>query len=153
MTVRVLKGIAGGVGKRLALLLGVLVCYLMMEATWAQAVPASPASQAEAAPEPADTESAATAEPDKPGGNAVDRSKPVAWQLNIEAPSPLDKLLHTYLDLARFQEESSKDQSLGIRRSELRRLVISAPEQARALLEAQGYLNANIVTSVSDDRS
>lgn len=151
MTVRVLKGIAGGIGKRLALLLGVLVCYLMMEAAWAQAVPASSASQAEAAPELADTESAATAEPDKPGGNAVDRSKPVAWQLNIEAPSPLDKLLHTYLDLARFQEESSKDQSLGIRRSELRRLVISAPEQARALLEAQGYFNANIVTSVSDE--
>ncbi len=80
------------------------------------------------------------------------RAKPVVWQLQIDAPAPLDKLLRTYLDLARFQEESSKDQSLGIRRSELRRLVVSAPDQARGLLEAEGYFNAQITTRVSEDQ-
>lgn len=80
------------------------------------------------------------------------RGKPVVWQLQIDAPAPLDKLLRTYLDLARFQEESNQDQSLGIRRSELRRLVVSAPEQARGLLEAEGYFNAQIITRVSEDQ-
>ena len=83
----------------------------------------------------------------------VDQAQPVAWQLNIEAPAPLDKLLRTYLDLARFQAEAATQQSQGIRRSELRRLVASAPEQARGLIEAEGYFNATIVTRVSDEQA
>lgn len=82
----------------------------------------------------------------------VDRAQPVVWQLIVDAPAPLDKLLRTYLDLARFQQEAAADQSLGIRRSELRRLVVSAPEQARGLIEAEGYFNAQITTRVSDER-
>lgn len=83
---------------------------------------------------------------------AVDRAQPVVWQLIIDAPAPLDKLLRTYLDLARFQQEAATDKSLSIRRSELRRLVVSAPEQARGLIEAEGYFNAQITTRVSDER-
>lgn len=40
----------------------------------------------------------------------------------------------------------------GISRSELRRLVVSAPEQARALIEAEGYFSAVIRARVSDER-
>lgn len=100
-----------------------------------------------AAIEPAATEPALTE-----SASAVDRAQPVAWQLVIEAPPPLDKLLRTYLDLARFQQEAAKDSTLGIRRSELRRLVVSAPEQARGLIEAEGYFNAVISTRVSDEQ-
>lgn len=99
----------------------------------------------------ADKESAVAAPVEAASQPSASRGKPVVWRLEIEAPRPLDKLLRTYLDLARFQEESAKDQTLNIRRSELRRLVISAPDQARELLEAQGYFNAQIVTSVSDE--
>jgi len=82
---------------------------------------------------------------------SAERAKPVAWDLHIDAPAPLAKLLRNFLDLARFQAESSQDDSLGIRRSELRRLVVSAPEQARGLIEAEGYFNARITTKVGDE--
>lgn len=129
---------------------------------WAQQAggPTTPVPQVMAPAAGGDTESAtevsteaapAPAATTGPTPARADRGKPVVWQLAIEAPSPLDKLLGTYLDLARFQEESGRDQSLGIRRSELRRLVVSAPEQARALLEAEGYFNARITTRVSDE--
>jgi translocation and assembly module TamA len=95
----------------------------------------------------------AVAEPQAaPAVAPIDRSKPVVWQLDIEAPDRLAKLLRTYLDLARYQQEASKDATLNIRRSELRRLVVSAPEQARGLLEAEGYFNAVIRTRVSDEK-
>jgi translocation and assembly module TamA len=82
---------------------------------------------------------------------AADRGKPIAWDLQIDALAPLDKLLRNFLDLSRFQVESSRDQSLAIRRSELRRLVVSAPDQARALIEAEGYFNARITTRVGEE--
>jgi translocation and assembly module TamA len=82
---------------------------------------------------------------------AAERAKPVVWDLRIDAPAPLDKLLRNFLDLSRFQQESSQDASLAIRRSELRRLVVSAPEQARSLIEAEGYFNARISTKVGDE--
>jgi translocation and assembly module TamA len=40
-----------------------------------------------------------------------------------------------------------------IGRSELRRLVASVPDQARELLEAEGYFNAKVVTQVSGDEA
>lgn len=109
----------------------------------APAAAASPAS----ASSPGDSPDAVA-----PAALAVDRAQPVVWQLNIEAPSPLDRLLRTYLDLARFQQEAEQDSTLGIRRSELRRLVASAPEQARGLIEAEGYFNAVISTRVKDEQ-
>ncbi|HEX5355666.1 MAG TPA: BamA/TamA family outer membrane protein [Aquabacterium sp.] len=138
------KGNRGRRGIRAACLLGLVLPALWLDGAWAQSEP-DPASL--------DNEPAANVPaPAQPGeAPRADRAKPVVWRLQIDAPSPLDKLLRNYLDLARFQEESSKDQSLGIRRSELRRLVVSAPDQARALLEAEGYFNAHIVTRVSDE--
>lgn len=114
------------------LILGV-VLGCMAAGAWAQDVPAegSPAS----ALDTPDTE----------------RAGPLVWRLDIAAPSPLDKLLRSYLDLARFQAESAQDVSVTISRSELRRLVASVPEQARALIEAEGYFSAHIATRVSDD--
>lgn len=80
------------------------------------------------------------------------RGQPVNWTLQILAPEPLDRLLGTYLDLARFKAASQADgKGQGIRRSELRRLVVSAPDQARALLEAEGYFSARINTRVGDE--
>ncbi|HET8695282.1 MAG TPA: BamA/TamA family outer membrane protein [Aquabacterium sp.] len=71
------------------------------------------------------------------------------WRLDIDAPEKFRKLLRNYLDLARFQSEGQVggDQ---INLVELRRLVVSAPEQARGLLEAEGYFSAKITTRVAD---
>ncbi|MGE5452397.1 MAG: autotransporter assembly complex protein TamA [Acidobacteriota bacterium] len=71
------------------------------------------------------------------------------WRLDIDAPEGLRKLLKNYLDLARFQSEEAfgGDQ---INLVELRRLVASAPEQARSLIEAEGYFSAVITTRVVD---
>jgi translocation and assembly module TamA len=93
---------------------------------------------------------AADAAADAASGSVAART-PLVWRLDIQAPEPLDALLRNYLDLARFQAESALDGSVQIGRSELRRLVVSAPEQARALIEAEGYFSARIVTRVSDE--
>lgn len=104
------------------------------------AEPVSGAASAAAAP----AASAATA--------TSARGRPIAWRLDIDAPSSLARLLRSYLDLARFQQESERDASLAIRRSELRRLVISAPEQAKALLAGEGYFTPRIITRVGEER-
>lgn len=67
---------------------------------------------------------------------------PPIWRLEIAAPKPLENLLRTYLDLARDEV---------VNRNELRRLVAAAPEQTRALLEAEGYFAAQIKVRVGDD--
>lgn len=83
------------------------------------------------------------------------RRPPPVWTLEIEAPGALEDLLRSYLDLARFQAESvggsAGEPGTVISRSELRRLVAAAPDQARALLEAEGYFSAQIRASVSDE--
>lgn len=70
--------------------------------------------------------------------------KPLNWQLVVEAPSPLDRLLQNNLDLARFQAEE------GVSRGELRRLVATVPEQARSLLDAEGYFAAQVRVQVRE---
>jgi translocation and assembly module TamA len=83
------------------------------------------------------------------------RRPPLVWTLDIQAPGSLDTLLSTYLDLARYHDDPSLSQGAdgrsSITRSELRRLVAAAPDQARSLLEARGYFSAQIQTSVSDE--
>lgn len=91
------------------------------------------------------------------------RRPPLVWNLEIEAPGSLDELLETYLDLARYHDQATASEAKGgeggdspeggarISRSELRRLVAAAPDQARSLLEARGYFSAQIKTSVSDE--
>ncbi len=74
------------------------------------------------------------------------------WQLRIEAPDDLDDLLRSYLDLARFQsQDQTGPTETVVSRSELRRLVAAAPEQARALLEAEGYFNADVRVAMTEE--
>ena len=58
------------------------------------------------------------------------RLPPLVWQLKVDAPEPLDTLLTQHLELARFQRELVGNNALRISRNELRRLVISAPDEA-----------------------
>ena len=81
------------------------------------------------------------------------RLPPLVWQLKVDAPEPLDDLLTQHLELARFQRELVGNDALRISRNELRRLVISAPDEARSLLEAEGYFGAQITTRVDDEVS
>jgi translocation and assembly module TamA len=63
------------------------------------------------------------------------------YELHIDAPETLAGFLFKYLDLARFQQAPERD---GVSRSELARLIAAAPAQAKALLETQGYFNAQV---------
>jgi translocation and assembly module TamA len=73
--------------------------------------------------------------------------QPVTWRLVVKAPEPLDELLATHLDVARFQQVGQ------VSRGELRRLVAAVPEQARGLLDAEGYFAADVRTAVSEPES
>ena len=115
-------------------------------------VPARTAPGPLAAPDAADVKPPPAAERAATDAPQGERGRPVAWRLRVEAPGDLAKLLRSYLDLARFQEEAARDDTLTIRRSELRRLVVSAPEQAKALLAGAGYFNPKITTRVVDDK-
>ena len=68
--------------------------------------------------------------------------------LDVQAPEPLRKLLLRHLDLARFQSAPAAD---SITASELERLLRAAPAQARALLETEGYFNAEVGVSRAPD--
>jgi translocation and assembly module TamA len=68
-------------------------------------------------------------------------SAPAAYELEIAAPDALKRLLQTHLDLARFRATSETGE---LSSSELDRLVATAPAQARALLETEGYFNAQV---------
>lgn len=70
--------------------------------------------------------------------------KPPNWRLVVDAPSPLDRLLESNLDLARFQQDAA------VSRGELRRLVAAVPDQARSLLDAQGYFAAQVRIRVQE---
>ncbi|RQO63040.1 outer membrane protein assembly factor [Paucibacter sp. KBW04] len=66
------------------------------------------------------------------------------YKLEVQAPSGLKNLLQEHLDLARFRN-TPEDQRLSTQ--ELGRLTAAAPEQARALLETEGYFNAQVEAS------
>jgi len=63
------------------------------------------------------------------------------YRLELDAPDEVRKLLTQYMDLERFQKAPADD-SIGD--AELDRLMLAAPTQARGLLEAQGYFNAQV---------
>ena len=63
------------------------------------------------------------------------------YHLEVQAPGALRKLLTDYLDLARFQSAPAAE---GVDATELERLRRAAPAQARALLETEGYFNAEV---------
>ena len=64
-------------------------------------------------------------------------------RLEVAAPKPLDKLLGTYLNLARVNLQAPGET---LNEGELERLVAQAPAQARSLLETEGYFNATVET-------
>lgn len=78
---------------------------------------------------------------------AASAPRPVAnYQLEVDAPSNLRKLLQEHLDLARFQR-TEQDERLS--QVELDRLCSTTPAQARALLETEGFFNAHVELSRS----
>jgi translocation and assembly module TamA len=93
---------------------------------------------------PAEAPAAAAA---PPGTAASGAESGVAYRLSIEAPNELQKMLQTYLDLARFQ---NVPQTGGITNAELIRLTNASPSQARELLETEGYFNATVTVTRSD---
>jgi translocation and assembly module TamA len=143
-------------------------CFYGVLSLWAHAQPRDafqepPARSARAA----DSAAAVVAPPPSgPSAQQVARrtARPVDWRLNVEAPSPLDALLLDNLDLARYQSEASQAaeaasegeveasgaSALRITRGELRRLLAAVPDQARGLLEAEGYFAAQVRIRVDD---
>ena len=76
-------------------------------------------------------------------GSAAPREPEVAlYEFEVDAPSDrLRTLLLEYMDLARFQKAPESEAISG---PELDRLAIAAPAQARALLETEGYFDAEV---------
>jgi translocation and assembly module TamA len=72
--------------------------------------------------------------------DAAEKPRPVL-QLEVDAPPPLHQLLGRHLSLARLNQQSRGD---ALSDSELRRLVALAPAEARALLETEGYFEADV---------
>jgi len=62
-------------------------------------------------------------------------------QLEVDAPRPLKALLSQHLDLARVNRQAAGET---LSEAELERLVAQAPQQARDLLETEGYFNASV---------
>jgi translocation and assembly module TamA len=119
-----------------------LACGLAVPMSgWAQSPDAPSASSAASAP------NAPIANLDEAPAARTAPRVPLVWQLTVEAPSPLDDLLSRNLDLARFHDE------LSVSRGELRRLVAAVPEQARGLLDAEGYFAAKVRVRVDDPRA
>lgn len=63
------------------------------------------------------------------------------YQVEIAAPDALRALLQANLELARFQNVPEADRPTS---AELARLAGATPAQARALLETEGYFNAQV---------
>jgi len=66
---------------------------------------------------------------------------PTVLRVDVVAPGPLRDLLTQYLDLARVNRLAAGEP---LQEGELDRLVAAAPQQARDLLDTEGYFNAEI---------
>jgi translocation and assembly module TamA len=66
---------------------------------------------------------------------------PPSVDVRIEAPEALQRLLDTHLDIARLVRVAGGEP---ISDNELRRLENATPEQARALLATEGYMDAEV---------
>lgn len=72
---------------------------------------------------------------------AATKDVPPAVKLVVQAPDPLRQLLEEYLDLGRLRALAPDEP---ITDAELRRLEAATPAQARALLETEGYFDAEV---------
>jgi translocation and assembly module TamA len=66
---------------------------------------------------------------------------PQSVDVRIEAPEALQRLLDTHLDIARLVRVAGGE---AISENELRRLENATPEQARALLATEGYMDPEV---------
>ncbi len=66
---------------------------------------------------------------------------PPVLALQVQAPGPLASLLQQFLDLGRVNRLAAGEP---LQEGELDRLVAAAPQQARDLLDTEGYFNADI---------
>lgn len=83
----------------------------------------------------ADDESAAA-----PAGNPAPGGPP-AFDVSIDAPAPLERLLETHLDLVRLR---TLDEGRNLDPAEWNRLLAAAPQQVDALLQTEGYFEARV---------
>lgn len=92
-----------------------------------------------------ETQDAARASMFDTGVTLLEAGKNAAYRLEVRAPNPLRTLLVRHLDLARFREQAD------ISAVEVGRLIAAAPDQARGLLEPEGYFNARVEVKREDD--
>jgi translocation and assembly module TamA len=69
------------------------------------------------------------------------------YDIEVEAPAQLRTLLLDYLDVSRFQKAPRSE---AVTSSELDRLAVGVPAQAKTLLETEGYFSAEVTVSRSD---
>jgi translocation and assembly module TamA len=100
---------------------------------------ASSSATTNISPVTAGTTSSTTSAPSTSPGRAPLR-------LVVDAPDALAPLLRNHLDLGRLARDTAAD---ALSDSELQRIQAATPSQARALLETEGYFDAN-VTVVRD---
>ncbi|MBQ1763042.1 MAG: BamA/TamA family outer membrane protein, partial [Aquincola sp.] len=87
--------------------------------------------------------------PPEPQGATEATLAPLAVELEVQAPGELRSLLENYLDLGRLRALAPDEP---ITPAELRRLEAATPAQARALLETEGYFDAQVqVQRVADN--
>lgn len=112
----------------------------------ASAAPAAPAAVPASGPIPqTDLDAPDAATPADAAASAPRRRQPaVVPRLEVVAPSPLDEVLSTYLDLARAL---ASPEAPDIRESEWARLISAAPAQARQLAQTEGFFDAQVSTS------
>jgi len=88
-----------------------------------------------------------------PVRDSVEPTQPEQYGVDLQAPEEVRKLLTEYLDLERFRNAPA---DAAITDSELERLIRAAPAQARGLLEAEGYFDAQVsvahVQGLASDR-
>ena len=79
--------------------------------------------------------------PPPPAEAETPAAEPVPLNVTVQAPKDLRELLEKYLDVVRLPELARGEK---IDATELDRLVAAAPAQARALLETEGYFDAEV---------
>ncbi|AOX99627.1 hypothetical protein BJP62_03650 [Jeongeupia sp. USM3] len=72
----------------------------------------------------------------------ADDGEPVSYQVQIDAPSDIEKLLERYLDLYRWRDEKKTTPD------SLQLLVDRTPEEAASLLRTLGYFSAKITSKL-----